>query len=86
MALYLSVVNVIAFLAYGIDKRKAQKNQWRISEAKLLMLAAIGGSLGAFLGMYLFHHKTKKWKFKLGIPAIMLVQLSIIYFKIFIIS
>ena len=55
---YLIVINVVTFLVYGIDKWKAKKGSWRISEATLLILAAIGGSIGALLGMKIWHHKT----------------------------
>nr|WP_295307387.1 DUF1294 domain-containing protein [uncultured Blautia sp.] len=72
---YLVIVNIIAFGMYGIDKQKAIKKQWRIPEAQLLAVAAIGGSAGALLGMQFFHHKTRKWKFRLGVPLILAVQL-----------
>ena len=72
---YLVIVNIIAFGMYGIDKQKAIKKQWRIPEAQLLAVAAIGGSAGALLGMQFFHHKTRKWKFRLGVPMILAVQL-----------
>ena len=74
---YLVAVNVIAFIAYGVDKRKARKGQWRISEAKLLMLAAIGGSVGAWCGMTVWRHKTKHLKFKYGVPAILILQIAL---------
>lgn len=72
---YLIIINIIAFGMYGIDKQKAIKKQWRIPEAQLLAVAAIGGSAGALLGMQSFHHKTRKWKFRLGVPMILAVQL-----------
>ena len=72
---YLIIINIIAFGMYGIDKQKAIKKQWRIPEAQLLVVAAIGGSAGALLGMQFFHHKTRKWKFRLGVPMILAVQL-----------
>ena len=71
---YLIVINAITFLMYGIDKRKARKNQWRIPEKTLIFLAVLGGSPGALIGMYTFHHKTKKLKFQIGIPFILVVQ------------
>ena len=74
---YLLFINMIAFLAYGSDKRRAQKKQWRISEKTLLLLAAAGGSAGAWAGMLIFHHKTKHLKFRIGVPAIFLIQLLI---------
>ena len=75
LVVYLIIINIVAFGMYGIDKQKAIKKQWRIPEAKLLAVAAIGGSAGALLGMQFFHHKTRKWKFRLGVPMILAVQL-----------
>ena len=77
---YLIVINVLTFLLYGIDKWKAQRSKWRIPEGTLILLAAVGGSIGALLGMYLFRHKTKHLKFTLGVPAILIIQASLIYF------
>ncbi len=71
---YLAVVNLSAFLMFGYDKYKACRGRWRISEKMLLFLAWAGGSAGAWCGMYFFHHKTKKVKFKIGIPAIFVIQ------------
>ena len=73
---YLLAVNIATFLLYGIDKYKAKKNQWRISEATLLLMAAMGGSIGAWAGMRLWHHKTKHKKFKYGIPVIIIMQIA----------
>ena len=70
-------INVITFTVYGIDKLKAQKGKWRIPETALLLLAIIGGSLGAWLGMKVWHHKTLHKKFKYGIPLIMIVQIGL---------
>jgi uncharacterized membrane protein YsdA (DUF1294 family) len=75
----LLVINVVTFLVYGIDKVKAKQGSWRISEATLLILAVIGGSIGAFLGMKVWHHKTMHKKFKYGLPLILLAQMSLIY-------
>ncbi len=75
---YLIVINVVTFLVYGIDKRKAKKGSWRISEATLLILAAIGGSIGALLGMKIWHHKTMHKKFKYGFPLIFIIQILLI--------
>ena len=75
---YLIVINVVTFLVYGIDKRKAKKGSWRISEATLLILAAIGGSIGALLGMKIWHHKTMHKKFKYGLPLILIIQIILI--------
>ena len=81
LLIYLVLVNVAAFAMYGIDKRKAIKDQWRIPEKTLLLAALLGGSFGAFTGMQMFHHKTKHWKFLLGVPACMIlhVVLAVLY-------
>ena len=81
--IYLVSINVVTFFMYGIDKWKAKKSRWRIREAALLGLAVLGGSIGAWLGMKVWHHKTQHKKFKYGLPAIIIVQLAlIIYFII----
>lgn len=74
--LYLLVVNVVAFLAYWDDKRKAKRNAWRTPEATLLLLAAIGGSVGAWAAMQLFRHKTNHPQFYIGVPLIFVVQIG----------
>lgn len=74
--LYLLIVNAIAFLLMLIDKQKAKKKKWRIPEATLMGFAAIGGSIGALMGMYTFRHKTLHKKFTIGIPAILVLQLA----------
>ena len=74
---YLLAINVVAFIMYGIDKYKAKKAKWRISEATLLLLAVLGGSIGAWMGMKVWHHKTMHKKFKYGIPAILLIQIAL---------
>ena len=73
----LLLVNIAAFATYGIDKRKAQKGKWRISEITLLLLAFFGGAIGALLGMRVFHHKTKHWKFRILVPLFLVLQLSL---------
>ena len=80
MIIYLSVINLIGLLAMGIDKFKAKKKLWRIPEGTLFLLSLIGGSLGAWIGMYMFHHKTNKLKFIVGIPAIFVLQIIIFLF------
>jgi len=77
---FLLSVNVIAFFMYGIDKWKAKKDKWRTSEATLLWLAVIGGSIGAWLGMKGWHHKTMHKKFRYGLPLIIIVQIALIIF------
>ena len=76
LAYYLLVINAVAFIMYGIDKYKAKKAKWRISEARLLLLAVLGGSIGAWMGMKVWHHKTMHKNFKYGIPAILLIQIA----------
>lgn len=71
------MINIISFGIYYIDKEKAKKNKWRISENTLLLFALIGGSIGAYLSMYIFRHKTKHLKFTFGIPLIVIIQLII---------
>ena len=77
---YLIVINILTFAVYGIDKWKARQGSWRISEATLLMLAVIGGTIGALLGMQVWRHKTMHLKFKYGLPLILLAQIALIYF------
>jgi uncharacterized membrane protein YsdA (DUF1294 family) len=77
IVIYLIVTNVMAFLMFGVDKWKAKKSKWRIREAALLTLALLGGSVGAWLGMKVWHHKTLHKKFRYGIPAIIVVQLIV---------
>lgn len=72
---YIVLSNLAAFLAYGIDKKRAREHKWRIPERRLFMLALIGGSAGALAGMYLFRHKTRKPRFVIGVPVILAVQL-----------
>lgn len=74
LIIVFALTNLAAFVAYGVDKRKAVKGAWRIPEATLLLLAALG-PLGAFLGMELFRHKTRKPKFRYGVPALLLLHL-----------
>ena len=76
--IYLVAMNVVTFFAYGIDKWKAKRSKWRISEATLLGMAVIGGSIGAWLGMRVWHHKTMHKKFQFGIPLIIVAQVAMI--------
>ena len=75
---YFVCVNVLTFFVYGIDKWQARQGKWRISEATLLLFAVIGGSIGAWLGMRVWRHKTMHKKFKYGIPAILMIHIIII--------
>ena len=75
--LYLLLINAAAFVLMLVDKVKAKKNRWRISERTLILSAALGGSVGSLLGMYTFRHKTKHIKFTLGVPAILIAQFAL---------
>ncbi len=79
---YIIFINITAFITVFIDKQKAKKNKYRISEKALFILAVIGGSIGAYTSMLIFRHKTKKWYFKLGIPFIIITQILIVYYII----
>jgi uncharacterized membrane protein YsdA (DUF1294 family) len=74
---YLVVANIAGLAVMGIDKAKAIKGAWRIPEKTLFLFSLIGGSIGTWAGMYLFHHKTKHWYFVIGMPAILIIQLVI---------
>lgn len=73
--IYLSAVNIAAFSIMGIDKHKAQRKKWRVSEKSIFILGLMGGALGVLLGMNIFHHKTKHLKFTLGIPAVLVLNI-----------
>ncbi len=73
--IYLIIINVIAFIAMYIDKKRAKMGKWRIKEYTLFILALIGGSIGSIAGMYIFRHKTKKARFVIGFPAILIIQI-----------
>ena len=75
---YLLAVNILAFVLFGVDKQKARRNKWRIPEKTLILSAVIGGSVGAILGMRFFHHKTRKARFAIGVPVILLVQIGVV--------
>ena len=75
--IYLLIVNAVGFLLMLTDKHKARKNLWRIPESTLLMAAVLGGSLGCLAGMYTVRHKTRHLKFTLGIPLILILQISL---------
>ncbi|SET30478.1 Uncharacterized membrane protein YsdA, DUF1294 family [Pseudobutyrivibrio sp. C4] len=74
---YLVIANIAGLAVMGIDKAKAIKGAWRIPEKTLFLFSLIGGSIGTWAGMYLFHHKTKHWYFVIGMPAILIIQLVI---------
>ena len=77
LAVYLAVINLATFIVYGADKRRARKGKWRVPEKTLFLLPLLGGSVGALLGMRVFHHKTRHWYFVWGIPAILLAQIAL---------
>lgn len=82
IVIYLLIINLIGFLAMGIDKFKAKRGYWRIPEGTLIMITALGGGIGTLLGMYTFRHKTKKMKFTIGIPTILITEIIIVIFII----
>ena len=77
LLIYLAVINLLTFIVYGADKRRARRGKWRVPEKTLFLLPLLGGSIGALLGMRVFHHKTKHWYFVWGIPAILLAQIAL---------
>ncbi len=77
LAVWLIAINIVTFAVYGIDKRRAKRGAWRVPEKTLFLLPLLGGSLGALLGMKVFHHKTKHWYFVWGVPAILLAQIAL---------
>lgn len=79
LLVYLLLVNAAGFFLMLADKQKARKNQWRIPERTLLGVAAIGGSLGSLVGMYLFRHKTRHLKFTVSIPLLLLLHLALLF-------
>ena len=77
LAGYLLLVNLAGFLLMGLDKRRARRGAWRISEKALFLPAVLGGSLGSIVGMRTFRHKTKHWYFRYGLPALLIGQLAL---------
>ncbi len=78
LAVWLTALNLLAFGAMGLDKWKAKRGRWRIPERTLFLLAGLGGSLGGLAGMAVFRHKTRHWKFRLGFPALLLLQAALL--------
>lgn len=83
LPVYLLLINIAGFASMGIDKYKAVKHLWRIPEKTLFLIAILGGSIGSILGMEVFRHKTKHMSFRVGMPAIFLLQAAIAYFVFF---
>ena len=84
--LYLCLINILAFALMGADKHRARRDAWRIRERTLFLSALLGGSVGAMLGMRVFHHKTKHWYFVWGMPLILVAQILLagfVYWKFF---
>ena len=77
---YILVINLTGFIAMYIDKKRAKRNEWRIKEGTLLSIALLGGGIGSILGMYKFRHKTKKLKFTIGFPTIVITQIVLIIY------
>lgn len=82
LIIYLTIINLIAFIAMGIDKSKAIKGKWRIPEKRLFLYVILGGGIGGCLGMYVFRHKTKHASFKAGFPLITLAEYGLLVFLI----
>ena len=80
--IYLIIINIIGFFAMGIDKFKAKRGSWRIPENTLLMFTILGGGIGTITGIYIFRHKTKKKKFTIGMPAILILEILIVVYLI----
>lgn len=80
--IFLTIINLLGFILMYIDKKRAIKHEWRISESTLMAVATIGGSIGSLLGMYCFRHKTKHLKFTFGIPAILIIEIILFLINI----
>lgn len=80
LAAYLAVINIIGFILMGTDKKKARLGEWRIPEKAFFIVSLLGGSLGSWLGMYVFHHKTKHWYFAVFMPLIFFAHLALLVF------
>ena len=80
--IYLLVINIVGFIYMGIDKWKAKRNAWRIPEDTLFAITALGGGIGTIAGMYTFRHKTKKAKFTIGLPAILILEITLLVYEL----
>ena len=85
LACYI-IINLTGFIIMGVDKKRAIRGAWRISEASLFCTAFLGGALGCTIGMHFFHHKTRHWYFRLGLPAIFVLQLLLLLFFFFLLE
>lgn len=84
IAIYLIIINLIGFYVMWSDKRKAKRGEWRIPEQTLFIITALGGGIGTIAGMYIFRHKTKKLRFVIGFPVIVILEIIlVIYIKFF---
>ena len=83
LCLYLAVINLALFCVMGADKHRARRHRWRVRESTLFTLCLLGGSLGGVLGMLVFRHKTRHWRFVLGFPAILLLHLALAGYVLF---
>lgn len=82
LIIYFILMNILSFLLMGIDKRKAVKHKWRIRVSTLFLFSVVGGSVGSILGMFFFHHKTRQRVFTIGMPAILLVHMLLLFFLV----
>ena len=82
IVLYFIIINVIGFLAMTIDKWKAKNNAWRIPENTLFSITVLGGGIGTIVGMYVFRHKTKKPKFTIGMPVILVLEIVLVIYEL----
>ncbi len=82
--IYLLIINLIGFYAMWSDKRRAKKGKWRIPEQTLFLITALGGGIGTIAGMYTFRHKTKKLRFVIGFPAILILEIILVIFLKFV--
>lgn len=83
MIFLIVIINIVTFCVYALDKNRAQKSEFRISERTLLLLAALGGALGAYLGMNILRHKTQQAKFKVFVPAMLIAQVVLLVYIAF---
>ena len=79
LIIYFLAVNIAAFVTYGVDKSRAIRDKWRIPEATLIGLAIFGGAFGALLGMRVWHHKTRKWKFRILVPVFLVLWTMVLW-------